>query len=140
MASQDQRQSYRAGEAKGQAQEKTNQVMGTVGNKAQEERNKAAEKAEQAKEKAWETKETAQQKAEEAAQKTKETAQYGKEKASGIMQQTGEQMKHMAQGAADAVKGTFGLGKNDDKEEETGVYYNKDSTTGTTGGTTKRSY
>ena len=39
-------------------------------------------------------------------------ARETKDQASGFIQQTGEQMKNMAQGAADAVKNTVGMGDN----------------------------
>ncbi|XP_022951202.1 late embryogenesis abundant protein 1-like [Cucurbita moschata] len=41
------------------------------------------------------------------------TAHASKQEASGFLQQTGEQMMHMAQGAVDTVKNTLGF--NDDK-------------------------
>ncbi|KAJ8616839.1 hypothetical protein MRB53_036211 [Persea americana] len=44
------------------------------------------------------------------AQSAKESCQQGQENASNFMQQTGEQMKGMAQGATDAVKNTLGMG------------------------------
>ncbi|KAM1098895.1 hypothetical protein TB2_005428 [Malus domestica] len=43
------RQTYRAGEAKGQAQEKTNQVMYTIGQKGQEVKDNTHETAQAAK-------------------------------------------------------------------------------------------
>ena len=46
----------------------------------------------------------------------KDTAEAGKEKTGGIIQRTGEQVKSMAQGAADAVKHTFGMAETDEDD------------------------
>lgn len=103
MASHD--QSFRAGEAKGQAQEKTNQTMDSMKGKAEAAKNKTYATAEAAKDKTKETADAARDKAYE-----------GKEKTGGILQKTGEQMKNMAHNAADAVKNTFGMANEDDEE------------------------
>nr|CAD1843425.1 unnamed protein product [Ananas comosus var. bracteatus] len=44
------------------------------------------------------------------AQSCKESCQQGGEKAGGFMQQAGEQVMQMAQGAADTVKNAVGMG------------------------------
>ncbi|XP_008796404.1 late embryogenesis abundant protein 1-like [Phoenix dactylifera] len=41
---------------------------------------------------------------------TRQCAQENKEQAAGFLQQTGEQVKQMAQGAMDAVKNATGMG------------------------------
>ncbi|OWM84246.1 late embryogenesis abundant protein 2 [Punica granatum] len=45
-----------------------------------------------------------------AANSAQATAQRGADQSAGFMQQTGEQMKSMAQGAVDGVKNTLGMG------------------------------
>ncbi|KAK7290425.1 hypothetical protein RIF29_04843 [Crotalaria pallida] len=60
------------------------------------------------------TKETASaaaNRAHAAANTTGQTAQQNKEEAAGFLQQTGEQVKTMAQGAVDTVKHTLGMDK-----------------------------
>ncbi|KAL6535164.1 hypothetical protein OROMI_026538 [Orobanche minor] len=52
----------------------------------------------------------AHDKACDAAGKTQEETQRSKEENVGFLQQTGEQMAHMAQGAIDGVKNTLGMG------------------------------
>ncbi|KAL5575665.1 hypothetical protein UlMin_017364 [Ulmus minor] len=84
--------SYNAGVVKGQTEEKAKQMIGSVGDKAQE-----------AKEWTVQTAQAAKEKAEQATEPKKEP---------GILQQTGEQVKQMAIGATDAVKSTLGVGKN----------------------------
>ncbi|XP_073007696.1 late embryogenesis abundant protein D-7-like [Typha latifolia] len=61
--------------------------------------------------KASETAGQAQVKKDEMMNKASETCQQGKEQAGGFMQQTGEQVKSMAQGATDAVKNAVGMGE-----------------------------
>nr|CAD59388.1 group 3 late embryogenesis abundant protein [Brassica napus] len=69
------------------------------------------------------TKETAKG----AAQYTKETAEADRDKTGGFLSQTGEHVKQIAMGAADAVKHTFGMAtEEDDRENFPGT------TTGTT--------
>ncbi|KAL5138393.1 Late embryogenesis abundant protein 2 [Glycine soja] len=61
------------------------------------------------------TKETASaatDKANAAANTTGQTAQQNKDESAGFLQQTGEQVKNMAQGAVDSVKHTLGMDKN----------------------------
>jgi len=50
-------------------------------------------------------------------QATKETAQSGKDNSAGFLQQTGEKVKGMAQGATEAVKNTLGM-TNDEEDKE----------------------
>ncbi|KAG4983183.1 hypothetical protein AAZX31_10G124500 [Glycine max] len=60
------------------------------------------------------TKETASaatDKANAAANTTGQTAQQNKDESAGFLQQTGEQVKNMAQGAVDSVKHTLGMDK-----------------------------
>ncbi|CAL9084584.1 unnamed protein product [Musa textilis] len=52
----------------------------------------------------------AQAKKDEAMNKASEACQQGKQQAGGLMQQTGDQMKNMAQGAIDTVKNAVGMG------------------------------
>ncbi|TKY53637.1 Late embryogenesis abundant protein D-7 [Spatholobus suberectus] len=53
----------------------------------------------------------ASDKAQAAANTTGQTAQQSMEESAGFLQQTGEQMKNMAQGAVDSVKHTLGMDK-----------------------------
>ncbi|KAH7521889.1 late embryogenesis abundant protein D-7 [Ziziphus jujuba] len=46
----------------------------------------------------------------DSAQSAQQSAQETKQEAAGILQQTGEQVKNMAQGAVDTVKNTLGMG------------------------------
>ncbi|CAN6555948.1 unnamed protein product [Malus baccata var. baccata] len=134
------RHTYRAGEAKGQAQiyiyihilfhnDKTNQVMYTIGQKRQEVKDNTHETAQAAKgrtkgatqttrDKGQEKGEvTKAKKASEVGQKAKDTAGAAKEKSEGFLQQTGEKAKNMAQTTAEAVKNTFGMAKDDEEED-----------------------
>ncbi|XP_072993111.1 late embryogenesis abundant protein 1-like [Typha latifolia] len=52
----------------------------------------------------------AQVKKDEMVDKASETCNQGKAQAGGFAQQTGEQMKQMAQGATDAIKNAVGMG------------------------------
>ncbi|KAG8369749.1 hypothetical protein BUALT_Bualt14G0046100 [Buddleja alternifolia] len=79
---------FNAGQARGETQEKTEQWMESAKNTA----NKAHDKAF------------------DAAGKTQEEAHRSKEETTGFLQQTGEQVAHMAQGAIDGVKNTLGMG------------------------------
>ncbi|KAL8189288.1 hypothetical protein R6Q57_028854 [Mikania cordata] len=47
----------------------------------------------------------------------KEKVEAGKKKTSGVMQRTTEQVKSVAQGAADKVKQTFGMAEVDEDDE-----------------------
>ncbi|KAH7573140.1 hypothetical protein ACOSP7_006591 [Xanthoceras sorbifolium] len=51
------------------------------------------------------------EKASNAAQSAEESAQDAKEQSAGFLQQTGEKVVHMAQGAVDGVKNTLGIGE-----------------------------
>ncbi|PKA54416.1 Late embryogenesis abundant protein 76 [Apostasia shenzhenica] len=51
-----------------------------------------------------------QVKKDELVDKARDAAQQGTERAGGFLQQTGDQVKQMAQGAADAVKNAVGMG------------------------------
>ncbi|XP_041993553.1 late embryogenesis abundant protein 29-like [Salvia splendens] len=100
-------QSYRAGEAKGHAQEKSDghgegQGPGGEGQGLGGRRRNEGQ-----------------------AESGRETAAAGKEKTGGLLQKTGEQVKGMAQGAADAVKHTFGMAEEEDKED---VFKKRDTT------------
>ncbi|KAL6517162.1 hypothetical protein OROHE_017868 [Orobanche hederae] len=66
-------------------------------------------KTEQWVESAKSTASQAHDKACEAAGKTQDQAQRSKEESVGFLQQTGEQVAHMAQGAIDGVKNTLGI-------------------------------
>ncbi|KAF9673639.1 hypothetical protein SADUNF_Sadunf10G0045000 [Salix dunnii] len=46
------------------------------------------------------------------AQSTWDSAQLEKDQSAGFLQQTGEQVKHVAQDAVDSVKNTLGIGQN----------------------------
>ncbi|GKV35811.1 hypothetical protein SLEP1_g44023 [Rubroshorea leprosula] len=124
MASQD--QGFRAGEAKGRTEEKTNQTMDSMREKAEAAKNKTYESAEAAKNKTTETVEAAKDKSYETAEAAKEKAHEGKEKTGGVLQKTGEQMRNMAHGAADAVKHTFGMA-NEDKDKHNTTSCRRDS-------------
>uniref|UniRef100_A0A0A0K6E1 Uncharacterized protein n=2 Tax=Cucumis sativus TaxID=3659 RepID=A0A0A0K6E1_CUCSA len=107
-------QSYRAGETKGRAEEKTNQAMGAMGEKAREAKEKTYETGRAAREKAHGAADSTKEWASDAAQTGREKAQAGKETTGGILEQTGEKVKSMAQGAAEAVKSTFGMAQHDE--------------------------
>ncbi|KAH7859158.1 hypothetical protein Vadar_032320 [Vaccinium darrowii] len=80
---------------------------------------KAGQAHGQAKAKTQEWVQTAQSTANKACDKTantKEEAQQGKEQSAGIIQQTGEQVMNIAQGAIDGVKNTLGINENDVKK------------------------
>ncbi|KAK1309246.1 hypothetical protein QJS10_CPA09g01941 [Acorus calamus] len=83
-------QQFKAGEARGRGAENANQMMESVKDKAQTARDKTCD----------------------AARSTHDSAQQGTEKATGFLQQTGEQVMNMAQGAVDSVKNTLGVGDN----------------------------
>ncbi|KAJ4897964.1 hypothetical protein Rs2_24758 [Raphanus sativus] len=80
------------------------------------------------------SKETAQG----AAQYTKETAEAGKDKTGGFLSQTGEHVKQMAMGAADAVKHTFGMATEEDESHLPGTTTGTTRTTDTTHQTYQR--
>ncbi|KAJ1413406.1 seed maturation protein PM30 [Sesbania bispinosa] len=64
----------------------------------------------------------AKEKASEMGQSTKESAQSGKDNTGGFLQQTGEKVKDMAQGATEAVKQTLGMGQKDDPTHQRREY------------------
>ncbi|KAL6140984.1 hypothetical protein ACLB2K_059276 [Fragaria x ananassa] len=119
------RSSPRRGLQEHNRQDREKDLSQEANRKAEEAKNKTSETAQQAKEKTQSTMsqvkdkaaEEARRKAQEAAEKGKETTQAGKEKTSGILQQTGETMRNVAQGAADAVKSTIGMGKKDEQDD-----------------------
>ncbi|GAA0174186.1 hypothetical protein LIER_27629 [Lithospermum erythrorhizon] len=80
-------QQFNAGQIRGQSQAKTEQWA----------------------ESAKGTAHSAVNKAENAAQRTQQKAQQ--HESGGVMQQTGEKVAHMAQGAVDGVKNTLGIGE-----------------------------
>ncbi|KAF7837387.1 late embryogenesis abundant protein 1-like [Senna tora] len=82
-------QSFNAGQTQGNAQAKTEECLDSVKHTA----SAAADKAHQA------------------ANSSGQQAQENKEQAAGFLQQTGEQVKNMAQGAMDSVKQTLGMDK-----------------------------
>ena len=61
-------------------------------------------------ESAQNTANAARDKASNAAQSTNDSAQQGADQSTGFLQQTGEKMANMAQGAVDGVKNTLGMG------------------------------
>ncbi|KAL6581909.1 hypothetical protein OROMI_005923 [Orobanche minor] len=79
---------FNAGQTHGQTQAKTEQWVESAKSTASQAHDKACE----------------------AAGKTQEQAQCTKEESVGFLQQTGEQVAHMAQGAIDGVKNTLGIG------------------------------
>nr|DAD20110.1 TPA_asm: hypothetical protein HUJ06_021573 [Nelumbo nucifera] len=83
----DSTQMFRAGETHGHAQAKTEECIQS----------------------AKDTASTACDKTENAAQSTRDSAQ---QQDSGFLQQTGEKIADMAQGAVDSVKNTLGIGDN----------------------------
>ncbi|KAF8406966.1 hypothetical protein HHK36_006087 [Tetracentron sinense] len=100
MASHD--KNYSAGEAKGQAQVKVDQMMG----KGREATKIAKDGANTAKDKVVDTAEATRGQAQSAGK----TAVPAKDKTGGLLQQTGDQVMNMAMGATDAVKHTLGIG------------------------------
>uniref|UniRef100_A0A9I9DT19 Uncharacterized protein n=1 Tax=Cucumis melo TaxID=3656 RepID=A0A9I9DT19_CUCME len=114
-------QSYRAGETKGRAEEKTNQAMGTMGEKAREAKEKTYETGRAVKDKAHGAADSTKEWASDTAQAGREKAQTGKETTGGILEQTGEKVKSMAQGAAEAVKSTFGMASQNDDDVDKGT-------------------
>ncbi|XP_073124473.1 uncharacterized protein [Henckelia pumila] len=79
---------YNAGQARGQAQAKTEEWVESAKNTTSKAHDKACE----------------------AAGQTQQQAQRNKEENANFLQQTGEQVVHMAQGAIDGVKNTLGMG------------------------------
>ncbi|KAF7131785.1 hypothetical protein RHSIM_Rhsim09G0044300 [Rhododendron simsii] len=81
---------WNAGETHGQTQAKTEEWMQSAQNTADRACDKMAD--------------------------SKESAQQGKEQSAGFIQQTGEQVMHMAQGAIDGVKSTLGMNERNEKK------------------------
>ncbi|KAK6284645.1 hypothetical protein POUND7_003597 [Theobroma cacao] len=75
------------------------------------------DKAEAAKHKTFEATQEAKDKTYQTGQAAKESAESAKEKTGGILQQTGETVMNKAQGAAVAVKHTFGMADADEDED-----------------------
>ncbi|KAF7814346.1 late embryogenesis abundant protein 2-like [Senna tora] len=100
MASHDQRQTFRAGETKGRTEEKTNQMMSNIGDKAQAAKDKTGQMAHSAKEKVSGTGQP---------NTANESAQSG-----GM----GQRVKGMAQSASESVKETFGMGQDNHKPRD----------------------
>ncbi|CAL0328406.1 unnamed protein product [Lupinus luteus] len=71
----------------------------------------AQARAEDSMQSAKDTAYAAADRAHAAANTTGDTAQQNKDEAAGFLQQTGEQVKTMAQGAVDTVKHTLGMDK-----------------------------
>ncbi|KAL4308326.1 hypothetical protein GQ457_01G017990 [Hibiscus cannabinus] len=111
-------QSYRAGQAEGRAREKGEQMKESVKEKGEAAKQKTLETAEAIKDKtrggggAGST----DQKSKETSASAKARAEEAKEKSGGILQQTGDKVKNMAQGATETVKNTFGLADADDDQ------------------------
>nr|POE87246.1 late embryogenesis abundant protein 76 [Quercus suber] len=93
-------QSYRADETKGRAEEKTNQTMGSLGDKAREGKDMAYEKTQEAKDYTNSAVGSLGEKAREGKDKTYETAEAAKEKTSSAAQSA----KEKASQAAETVK------------------------------------
>ncbi|KAK0596110.1 hypothetical protein LWI29_012921 [Acer saccharum] len=70
---------------------------------------KAGQATQATKDKTSDTADATKKKSQETGQATRDSAEAGKEKTGGILSQTGDQVKNMAQGATDAVKRTFGF-------------------------------
>ena len=81
------KQDFNAGQSHGQGQAKTEEWIASTKDTANAARNKTAS----------------------AAQSVEESAQQGRDQSAGFIQQTGEQVENMAQGAVDSVKNTLGM-------------------------------
>ncbi|KZV13940.1 late embryogenesis abundant protein 1-like [Dorcoceras hygrometricum] len=79
---------FNAGQARGQAQAKTEEWVESAKDTASKAHDKVCETAGQ----------------------TQQQAQRSKDENANFLQQTGEQVVHMAQGAIDGVKNTLGMG------------------------------
>ncbi|CAN6486011.1 unnamed protein product [Victoria cruziana] len=100
MASQGQDLRHKAGEAAGHAQVKKDELV-----------QQGKEACQAMKDKASSGMQAVKDAANSAAEKCSSAAHSdGQQSAGGLLQQTGEQAKSMAQGAADAVKNTVGIG------------------------------
>ncbi|TXG72464.1 hypothetical protein EZV62_001043 [Acer yangbiense] len=81
-------QNFNAGQTKGNAQAKTEEWIESAQNTANAARDKASN----------------------AAQSTHDSTKQGVDQSAGFLQQTGEKVANMAQGAVDGVKNTLGMG------------------------------
>merc|ERR1711924_387471 len=88
------KQNYKSGQAHGQGQAKTEEWVQSTKDTANATKDKTAS----------------------AAQSAQESAQHGKDQSAGFLQQTGEQVKNMAQNAVDSVKNTIGMAENNAKK------------------------
>nr|CAD1820928.1 unnamed protein product [Ananas comosus var. bracteatus] len=102
-------QMFKSGKAHGEGAEKAGQWMQSakdttksMADSAQQNKDQAAEKADQ-----W------MQSAKDTTNSMGDSAQQNKDQAAGFLQQTGDQVKQMAQGAANAVKNAVGMGNTD---------------------------
>ncbi|ERN15862.1 hypothetical protein AMTRI_Chr07g76660 [Amborella trichopoda] len=87
-------QLYKAGEARGHAQAKTDEWIQSAKDTANAAKDKTCDAAESA----------------------RDSAQQSKDETSNFFAQTGEQMMNMAQGAVDSVKSTLGVGDQQPKK------------------------
>ncbi|KAI0522882.1 hypothetical protein KFK09_005269 [Dendrobium nobile] len=118
MASTQDKTAYHAGEAKGHAEEETREKIAKARALAAEARQKAGLTAQAARDRASENAETVKEKTSETAEAAKENAVEGKEKTGGFLQQASEKVMNVAQGTAEAVKSSLGIG-GDSKDKET---------------------
>ncbi|CAH8337575.1 unnamed protein product [Eruca vesicaria subsp. sativa] len=102
-------QAFNSGQTKGQAREKAEQWTESAKQTAQSARDKTAEVAQSAHDKAIDVTHSAQNKSAGKSHSTRESAQHGQEQTTGILGQTGESVKNMAQGALDGVKNSLGM-------------------------------
>ncbi|OMP00150.1 hypothetical protein COLO4_12891 [Corchorus olitorius] len=110
------KQSYQAGQAEGRARERGEQMKDNIKDKAEAAKQKTFEAAQQAKDKTFQTSQAAKEKSQQSGHATGEKAEEARDKSAGILQQTGERMRNMATGAADAVKHTFGMAEAEDED------------------------
>jgi len=111
----------KAGETRGQVQGKAEELAQSTKDATNTAKNKTVDTAQSAKNKTVDTAQSAQNKTADAAQCAKnktadttqsatESAQQGKDQSGGFLQQKGEQVMNMAQGAVGTVKNTLGMG------------------------------
>ncbi|XP_028547536.1 late embryogenesis abundant protein 1 [Dendrobium catenatum] len=133
MASTQDKTAYHAGEAKGHAEEEMREKIAKARALAAEARQKAGLTAQAARDRASENAETVKEKTSETAEAAKENAVEGKEKTGGFLQQASEKVMNVAQGTAEAVKSSLGIGV-DNKDKETAAGGNNMSFQQPTGG------
>ncbi|CAK7356583.1 unnamed protein product [Dovyalis caffra] len=119
------KQSYRAGEAQGRAEEKTGRVTDTMKEKARDAKDKTSETTQQAKEKTSQKAQDAREKSAETTESAEQKAQESKEKTKGVLEQTEEKVMQMAESAKDTVKHTLGMGGPGEDED---IYTRRDET------------